>query len=654
MKTIADTFSLFRLLPAACLVAGMLAAPGTGYASQMEASLSSENQAIPPALLEEIATRVKQKADFGVQLAPVIAPLFKEEQSHHRDNISDRLIFELWKLASSPKLQKDWIDKLTDPALSNEARNTALREFKRFMRNINEFANEISHLSAKRENIWKQFRNRHIPSPKDAEIQANDHADHISLAALLEKDKQMEAAFTDAILLRNLLGNTDLHTRDIAPYALLLLKIKSNPEDLQLAVRLIDNENIPINQIRTLLRKLKTEPAAAREEIKALTEKKTIEERYAFAALEEGPESFVLLPLASIMPSAVNTVKGAGTIPLTGSEKNAKNVLSVKRLEELFPKNFTIQSGNAAPPFLNAGERLYAVLPSHSSTPAFAGTPLAALSDVSPGIVEYTKESVQEAFLAGFLEKLELWGYLVAAECGPEELAAHLGSLGIMLSAREKSLYGEYADFVWNNPDSHLPYSAHAKGELPEDSPGEALRLVQINNSAIFFTLAPLAAPKGLERLMGPIRGVWTKQHNEYTASPWVEMRYTPKKSKTKTFTLGKSPLLRLEADALKALTTRQENALIRAWTSYIISNSTETLNNEQCAAIQADMEKKFAEIRAKGFISPMHISDALYFMEEAGDDAAQREKLRVVLDDTSLSSAKRVAAMRGIIEKGN
>lgn len=65
--------------------------------------------------------------------------------------------------------------------------------------------------------------------------------------------------------------------------------------------------------------------------------------------------------------------------------------------------------------------------------------------------------------------------------------------------------------------------------------------------------------------------------------------------------------------------------------------------------ALQKTREK-YDAFRAKGFVSPMDIATAAYYMDRYAADPEKGDALRAILDDRTMSSARRIKAMRDVI----
>ncbi len=634
----------FRVAAALCLLPALLAA-----------SPAKAGPAAPPqerAAPNELAGRVGDRAAFAAAIAPKLTPLLQESFYGDEDGRERELLVErLWLLRFAPDVQKKWLEELTAPTVPPDKRHAALRQFDRFMEVCIAEADSLAR--ERNATLWSAFRNALRGGSRDAG--GGDTGRSLLTAERIEKTKAWEKAFADALLLYDIYVTAELDPYDAKPYITLLLGLK-NRDDRLLAASLIQNGDMAVLRKKALLQKLAEDPAGAREAIAEAGNTAAMERRYLYATRVEGDGDAILLPLKSVLPEAEQALEKCDVVPLAASPKKQKTLVSRQR-DRLVPECFAFQDKDgalSALPFLEEGERLYLLLPDWQGASIFRQTPLEALAYVGPRVVEYTGEN-RDVFLPvlGGGEPSRFWELpvLLAAKCGPEELAAHLGGLAVMAAKRERSLYGPFEDFVHNPAgEPWSPYSRFDGKDFPRDTRGEALRLVQVTNPVLIQTLAPLADKDGLARLMGPIRGVWARSGSRYAASPWTEMRYTPKAGSAKIFPLGEAPVLSLDNKALEALVAARERVLLHAWAAFAARETCrddERLCAEQYPAALAEMERKFAAMRAKGFVSPFDMGAAAYLLEKTAKDGRKREELRAILDDTSLSSAKRVRAMR-------
>ena len=666
MKTTTIIASLFRFLPASCLALaltlGLLVAPSPALAADEPAAVAAPDRAAEQkALRDEIAERVREKALFKARLAPKLAALFPDSRRSYRYEDPERFLDALWLFRSSPAILDDWLRQLNRPGLSDWDKTELVQGFESFISDTRHLADDLKRRGPGNGNIWTKFRDTYLAAPDTDKATEQADSAYALTAERLREVKDWEAAFADALVLHNALRQADIDRYEIREYAPLLLRLKDRPEDLQLAASLIGNTELSPEKVRALMAKLATEPEAARAEIARAGEAALAEARYLHACNDEGYLDFVLLPLESVLPEAVRAVEKPGVIPLAAyADTKTEKSLSLTRLERLVPDDFPFRTADGktpAPlPFLQKDERLYIVSEGGPGAHIFTKTPLGLLEYAGPRVLEVTAENMEKVLSPSLRRSHSREFYLVAATCGPEELAAHLGSLGVMSAAREKSLYGPYQDFV--RSEQNARWSSNAKrlgGKYPKDMPGEALRLVQTGSAETFLVLAPLADKAGLARLMGPIRGVWAREYARHAPEPWTELRYASKSAKAKPGVLGTDPVLSLNKSALAALVAGHDRLMVQAWVNYTqreCGEAGDALCKEQYPDVLTSEEKKFAAIRAKGFVSPLDMSTALYLLEQYAKDPAKLEALRAVLDDTSLSSAKRIAAMRQIADK--
>lgn len=645
------------VVPALLLICPLLASPplcaaeGAPDAAGIMETIPAQEQ-----LNREIAERVTARAMFAAEIGPKIAAFTRgNEQAFRRSShgSAENLIHNFWLLRSRPGLQKEWLEKFTAAGadkMEREKRRVS-EEFFSFMREIGELSrcmvdkSENQESEKRRATLYRLFDNR-----KDRTAY-----ERAKLFYRLEETKSREEMFRRAIAVRELVG-TDL--RDICGtgrHLPVLAKLAERPDDLRLAVELIKDDSMAEAQTGALLGKLVTSPEAGRKAIKDRENLKALLDRYVFAVSEEGCEDIIRLPLAAVMPEALEAVRKPGTIPL-GKDRTtvlAKG-LTLTRRERMLPDGSAPYRGKGAPglSFLRPGERLYMVRERREGTSVFGGTPLDALAFFGPSVLEYG-----EATEGALLRHLEgnpngrEWErpYFIAAVCGPAELAAHLASLSVMHSKREKSLYGPFEEFTWNREDSCSPLGKRIE-PIPGDTPGETLRLANIADADLFPALAKHADDKGLARLLGPVRGVWA-QDRPGGDTPWAELRFAPPgKEEPRPGVLGSSPLLALHDDVLREIVAAKDALIIQLWAGYFLrkecGNDTAACAGLRPGAVER-VEEIFTGLRAKGFVSPRDKGAVLYFTEYAAKDPGRLTFMRAVIDDTRQSSAKRARAVR-------
>ncbi|MDL2210896.1 DUF4123 domain-containing protein, partial [Desulfovibrio sp. OttesenSCG-928-O18] len=547
-------------------------------------------------------------------------------------------------------------EKLTAAAASarKKTEQGRIRAFENFSELVSDIESLSGHLRDKAEKTTAEERRKALYRLADSKMDAADYA-RLKLFYQLEEAKQQEDLFARAIAIHRLLETDRQGRYGMERHLPTLAKLADRPDDLQLAADLIRDEDMGKDQIRDLLEKLMTAPEAGRAAIKDRDKTKALRYRYAFATQEEGSEDTIRLPLAAVLPEALQAVEKPGVISLgKGGSKNPAKGLTLTRQERMLPPGFAPgRPGKASVlPFLRTGERLYMVREKGEGVPIFAGTPLDALSPFGPSLVEYTGKTAE-----GFLNSLERstsrsdWErpYFIAAACGPEDLAAHLAWLSVMRSKREKSLYGSFEDFIWSKTDSRSRLTKHL-APIPQDIPGETIRLTAIEDPDLFLALAKHADDKGLARLLGPIRGIWT-QDRQGQEKPWAELRFAPSgREEPRPGVLGSSPLLALNDNALHEIVAAKDAFMTHLWAGYLLRE--ECWNDEaKCAVLRPEatlrVEKIFADLSAKGFVSPWDKGTILYFTEYAVKDPDTLAIIRAIVDDTKQSSAKRARAVR-------
>ena len=657
MKTTATFGSALRAVPALCLLAASLLAASPAVAAENEAPAPGVQAPVLDPVAEEIAVRVRDKARFAANIAPAVSRIMFDSGEYYRRGFgsSTEVIDALWDLRFTPALQKKWLDKLTAAAKAPDSESKhetdVVREFFMFIEEARRFTQDTSR--RRPGTIWTTLRGMARSMVKGENLDDPAVKTRNEIAARLAMVKAREKAFAQAVELTDFAMEAGISPYTVLEHSALFMRVKNTPAAVDLAVSILRNDNIPERRANMMLRKLPEDIDAARKDLADLEKNMEAESRYMYALHDEGDLFLVQMPLAAILPGAEKALENTTHVPLSATaDKKPEKSLIVTQLAQLVkdPRDFSAKDGKMPNlsflrPFLRKDERLFLITMEPSGVPVFRGTALDAFSAVGPKVVELTAETADFFAYELTFERGNL-GYFVAAACGPEELAAHLASLSVMTGEREKSLFGP----IGEAEEGSREYAARRiKGELPKDAPGETLRMTKVDEQSLFLVLAPLADETGLARLMGPIRGVWARSYGRFEKTPWTEIRYS---GKGDAGTLGTSPVLKLDKAALDALLAFAERTVIQSWSDYRAREearnaATPQQLEERYATALADMEKRFADLNAKGFVSPMDKSGAIYYMDEAGDDAAKREKLQAILDDTSVSPAKRVAAMR-------
>lgn len=653
MRTIAICF----------IIALMLACPVAAYAKDGGESPEAEKKAAVfdlKAFTDEIAERVRAKALFQADVTPQLQQVIdKNSDGRYVHYPVNDIVEKLWQLRAAPEMQKRMFDTILAAKDPQDLRKT-LDDLRYLLENTSQIVQELQYKEEKKRREESRENRKQM---SESEYRVN------SMVERLEAQKRQEAAMGKATNIALVLEKAELRFFAVEPYLEQFDKLTGNPESLNAAISLIKKRNIPRLQVIALLEKLAVSPKAALADIANVDEFNRINTLFRFAMNTEGEEDVIKLPVAAILPKAADELTKSKTIPLAASTfKRTGKLLQTRQLEKVLlideehglPLRSDKAGENEHLVFLNPGERLFMVY-FREGTPVLAGTPLDAVATTGPHVLEY-KEDMRRYF--GALENTPELGlrpkYLMAAACEADELRKHLASLTVVRSEREKSLYGTFADFEWKKEDN--PYGAKELSEIPSDSPGATLRFADIRDVDFFLALAPLADKEGLERLMGPIRGIWV-QDRPVEKTPWVELRYTPG-GKTESSELGKSPILELNKAALESIIAAKRSLLEYAWAAYDVREETEkTAGQENRRNVKPDYATKLPEalknitarfdgLAAKGFVSPWDMGSAVYYLHRAGNDAALVEILKALCDDTSQSSAKRVRAMRSALRK--
>jgi len=261
MKTTMTTYSLFRLLSAACLTVGLLSTPCTAQIENpmLVRSVTAPVRELPPVnqvLFEEIATRTKEKALFGARVIPEIAPFFNPPQV---------LVSALWQIRSAPTIQTEWLNRLTAPYLTPEERTSALKEFENFLKNTEDLARRLPRHPDNHRNLWERFHCRYMPHALKAEKPARDLHDPDQVARAFRRIKRTEAIFDKALMLRIIADKAGISGENLFLYACELLNIADASNNFPLAHQIISSPDLPRGHVRSILAMLATDPAAAKE-----------------------------------------------------------------------------------------------------------------------------------------------------------------------------------------------------------------------------------------------------------------------------------------------------------------------------------------------------------------------------------------------------
>ena len=585
-----------------------------------------------------MAAKVKAKALFSAKIVPELAAAGVDARL---SEVTDGL----WLLRFDSKVQQEWLNKLTDTK-----QPVPPREFLSFVRRVEATAKEIR---THRQQTAQQASP--LPRKNDSSLAA--------IRQVWQHEEQRELDAAKALLFVTMLG--EKNSRRNVEHANILWELRDKPKALRLAATLFARDSMPLLAWNEVLEKLRTSPQEAEAEMTALVRRQEAQQRYAFATRREGPYDLIGLPVASILPGTEKTLAKRLSLPLAArAVTRPHRSVAFERFATLFPEQkASAKSEEAAKkplllPFLKPGEKLYAVLNDRSARRintakirTFRGTPLDLLAELSPVLVEYTPENAAE------LERMARTGgvgirslYFVATSCAPEKLAEHLASLAVMESARERSLYGSFADTAWPEKIPTEVPAPKTPAPFPQDTPGTELRFVNTADADIFFALAPHADGLGLARLMGPIRAVWWRERPGSDA-PWSALRYEPVSELTSSpATLGTDRQLSLNTAVLHNILRTKREHVITFWVERLMpkeagndAGATRIARSEKTAYVA----KRVRELESKGFISPWDIHGAFSLLQREAANPILTESFRNILNDVLMPSAKRVQAMR-------
>lgn len=645
-----------RSLPAHALCAGAVcfallfpfpALAGGKPAPDNEAAALSRQTPAYGSLVEPIAGNIRVRAEHAAKLAPrlgAVAALYANAAGipgRAIDGITD----SLWTLRGEPELQQARLAAILTVKTEDEAKQ-AYRDLLTFLADVKRLA-----LKLDGSDTVRQFAERRaeLRNARTKEGKTPSSAQAISLR--LDEDAAFTAALVPALRIAARLDAASLRALVADDAAISTLRaLADRPDDFTLAAGIFGNANLTEPQKRVLAAELATSPETAREKITSLKKNEAVQRAYIFAMHKESRGDIIGLPLTEVIPDIPFALERAENIPLAASPvRQPQKALTFARLERLTPLDAAKEKDSkTALPILKPGERLY-TLSLHSGTPVFRNGPLSALAYAGPQLTELTEETAKD-FLALLGDANRAWdrSYFIATPAGPEELAAHLTSLAVVRSAREKSLYGPFADYLWRPGKNDQPSYAN-----PKDSMGETLRLADIRDADLFFSLAPLADEQGLARLMGPIRGIWAKHPLDGKGS-WVEMRYDPrKKSLGKGHKLEDAHVLSLDETALRAIIRGKERQLVHEWAVFTLGAKCRdnSVFSKECAeALPAALEKTqktFDSLRLLGFTAPRDKGTVVYFLERYAKDPAMRDRLADIINDTRRSPAQRILALQ-------
>ena len=606
-------------------------------------------------IAEATAGHVKAKAEFAASIAPKlggVAGLYMNVAKIPGSTAIKNAVDCLWLLRDEPDLMQARIDALLAVATKDEAEK-AYQALLAFVKNVKLLAEKLDN------NAGTQLftaRKKELKNARE-KFAAGDYAAH-ALSLSIDEGKAFAATLVPAVSIAARLPVLQLNAlaRDEALLESLRTLLQK-PEHLYLAAEVLGYTQLASPQRHALVVELASSPKTAQKKISSLKRAAPVHEAYTFAMRTELGRDIIGLPLASVIPDVPFALEMARALPLSATKTpQPQKTLTFAKQEQMTAAD-AAKTRSKAPrlPFLLSGERLY-TLNLESGIPVFLQSPIQALGPAGPHLAEYTEETAEQFFtiLTKGNNPAGSRPYLIAATCRPEELARHLGSLALVLSDRERSLYGSFEEYLW-----HPRKNDAAKKPYPADAKGEKLRLANILNANFFFSLAPLADEKGLARLMGPIRGVWTQSPALTDNASWLGMRYAPnKRSLGKGFSLETAPILSLDKTALEGLIKGREENAIHQWTTYLLDrhgNNGDASNSTSAEALAASVEKTrkaFAALHLLGIVSPGDKVAMTLYMENAAGKPELFTQITDIINDTRRSSAQRLLAIKQLVDK--
>ena len=267
MKYFVQPTLSFRPLPTLCLLAcclTLLTSPATA------AELSGKKQEVPSeqTVLTELADRVRDRALFAAKVAPEVSRIV----GSHRGNgyvDPDILIDSLWQLRSTPKGQKEWLNKLAATDLTEAQKKQLLQDLELLMDHTHYRAKRLLRYEPRQGNLWTWFHRNFmgIDGPYDYWNGPKLEMPFMIILNELDHIKALEKTFADALVLTEIYSTVNIDPHIGEPYAKYLLELKDRPEDLKLAVDCLHENKLSWPILKALLATLVKDPDKARAEI---------------------------------------------------------------------------------------------------------------------------------------------------------------------------------------------------------------------------------------------------------------------------------------------------------------------------------------------------------------------------------------------------
>ncbi len=665
------------LFCALSLLAG--AAPASASSPAQARTLPQENES-----LQELADRITGRAAFIAELLPrLTAAGFTDDATHPPWTYTSRTLGDaLWKLRGAPEILAREEAKLFDAKTPAQNRERGLTKLVR----ETEYRALRLYGAAHGQPHTRLFREepRKTPEERVRETLRREQLLQPYLLFVMQHQDPAEPSYNEDGLLE-------------------LWKARNQPERFVLVREVLRDKALPLAKKNEIAALATDDLAAARALYAraplALKRERLYAERFRYSSQE-----LLTMPAFLLAPDGLTLLEKPGLLPLAAKPAHRENpALSRRSLPELFPTTlqallqvFSEKNDTPMPdfPLLKPGETLFLLRQTRDakSLPIFRATPLQDLATVGPRLLPYSGEDNKRAFFRFFSNPFpSREGYLIAAACTRQELAAHLASLAVLHGAPERSLYGpanEYAvtlsgagdeaqlgatqkalleaarlglrlEAVSGEHQRGIPrdyFDARAHALLPDyqDRLQPMPRLARVESALFFDFLASLADGAGLARLMGPVRAVW---HYEGRAphGAWKELRYEPPARQAAGLSApGAAPLLSLDRTLLERLNEMERQTALAEDVSSFAGRfcRQKGLKTEgpECGALVRDMRARAltfsAELAGYGIKAPGEQRRAILTLIQL-QDSTVLPAARAMLKNSSKSPKERLAELR-------
>ena len=609
--------ALVALAALMSLVCSILTAPLPAAAAPQKTPLSQqEAESRLAAMLAEQAQFIAELepilAEAGFEASPFLPPW--QRQAHQAAEI-------LWRLSPLPDRLQAEKAALLEGSVPPAQRMQALEQRIKFYDDI--ARQMITFMISENPQAYRRYRDR----PKGL-------AGSMAVQEILEPYFLFVAANGEAVeAIQHALGNKEGLT--------LLWAMKDAPEARNLTMEILRVSDLSPVRKRALIELALQDIEAARERLADLPRLLALEQGY--DDILSSADDAVAFSVSSLLPQAAERFAELKKIPLATKpmSKPAASLTVTKReklfsgreleaMEELEAKAFSIGALGKMGlqlSLLRPGETLYALswgTRPQGGIPLFTGTPLAEIAEGGPFLMPFTKENNWIFLAAGNFHEPIL---LLASPAGPQEVAAHLGSLGVVYSDR-----GIYLFDISKTPQTSR--------EDIVDTPGPRPRLTNVAYPGFLPELLLMADAKGAARLMGPITALWRPLgpwgRPQNGTNGWQEIRHAPR-ADAKGLALGEAPLLSLSPHDLEQLLKNGE-AVIREGLADALLEYNDLSKEESRARADAAM----AIARGLGYRRPERLSIVAFSLARLADSPQDMATLGAILLNGSLAPDER------------